>query len=234
VGSRFCAVVGGEQCWLAKPPRNRMCRCRSRRQNTRPTPVGLAPSACWRPFVILGRKDNTRFYQASPSELLGKSKRSVRSREALRATTRAQCEAKPLSKITRAVASIECGLQQKLFLGNLDAHRDWGHARDFVEGMWLMLQQDTPDDYVLATGESHSVRVRQDLDLTGKRIYVTPISQRETCLRKIRATRRGREPGFSVIHDQVPVTNHLMRHMTWPRQASRSLRNETLETNSPS
>jgi GDPmannose 4,6-dehydratase len=61
-------------------------------------------------------------------------------------------------KITRAVASIECGLQQKLFLGNLDATRDWGHARDFVEGMWLMLQQDAPDDYVLATGESHSVR----------------------------------------------------------------------------
>jgi GDPmannose 4,6-dehydratase len=61
-------------------------------------------------------------------------------------------------KITRAVASIECGLQQKLFLGNLNALRDWGHARDFVEGMWLILQQDTPDDYVLATGESHSVR----------------------------------------------------------------------------
>src|SRR5262245_15532311 len=61
-------------------------------------------------------------------------------------------------KITRAIASIECGLQQKLFLGNLDALRDWGHARDFVEGMWLILQQDTPDDYVLATGESHSVR----------------------------------------------------------------------------
>ena len=61
-------------------------------------------------------------------------------------------------KITRAVASIECGLQQKLFLGNLDAMRDWGHARDFVEGMWLILQQDKPDDYVLATGEAHSVR----------------------------------------------------------------------------
>jgi GDPmannose 4,6-dehydratase len=61
-------------------------------------------------------------------------------------------------KITRAVASIECGLQRKVFLGNLDATRDWGHARDFVEGMWLILQQDTPDDYVLATGESHSVR----------------------------------------------------------------------------
>ena len=61
-------------------------------------------------------------------------------------------------KITRAVAAIEVGLQQKLFLGNLNAERDWGHARDFVEGMWLMLQQPTPDDYVLATGEKHSVR----------------------------------------------------------------------------
>ncbi len=61
-------------------------------------------------------------------------------------------------KITRAVASIKSGLQQKVFLGNLDAMRDWGHARDFVEGMWLILQQDKPDDYVLATGESHSVR----------------------------------------------------------------------------
>jgi len=61
-------------------------------------------------------------------------------------------------KITRAVAAIERGLQDKLYLGNLDAKRDWGHARDFVEGMWLMLQQDVPDDYVLATGETHSVR----------------------------------------------------------------------------
>jgi GDPmannose 4,6-dehydratase len=61
-------------------------------------------------------------------------------------------------KITRAVASIQRGLQERLFLGNLDAMRDWGHAREFVEGMWLILQQDKPDDYVLATGESHSVR----------------------------------------------------------------------------
>jgi GDPmannose 4,6-dehydratase len=61
-------------------------------------------------------------------------------------------------KITRAVASIEYGLQKKLFLGNLDAMRDWGHARDFVEGMWLVVQEDEPDDYVLATGEAHSVR----------------------------------------------------------------------------
>ena len=61
-------------------------------------------------------------------------------------------------KITRAVAAIELGQQDKLYIGNLDARRDWGHARDYVRGMWLMLQQDQPDDYVLATGESHSVR----------------------------------------------------------------------------
>ena len=61
-------------------------------------------------------------------------------------------------KITRAVAAIQAGQQDKLYLGNLDAQRDWGHARDYVEGMWLMLQQDEPDDYVLATGEAHSVR----------------------------------------------------------------------------
>jgi GDPmannose 4,6-dehydratase len=61
-------------------------------------------------------------------------------------------------KITRAVAAIELGLQDKLYLGNLDAKRDWGHARDYVEGMWMILQQHEPDDYVLATGEAHTVR----------------------------------------------------------------------------
>jgi GDPmannose 4,6-dehydratase len=61
-------------------------------------------------------------------------------------------------KITRAVAAIERGLQDRLFLGNLDAKRDWGHARDYVEGMWLIVQQQEPDDFVLATGEMHSVR----------------------------------------------------------------------------
>jgi GDPmannose 4,6-dehydratase len=61
-------------------------------------------------------------------------------------------------KITRAVAAIELGLQDKLFLGNLDAKRDWGHARDYAEGMWRIVQQPTPDDYVLATGEARSVR----------------------------------------------------------------------------
>jgi GDPmannose 4,6-dehydratase len=61
-------------------------------------------------------------------------------------------------KITRAVARIKLGLQEKLYLGNLSARRDWGYAPDFVEGMWLMLQQDAPDDFVLATGETHSVQ----------------------------------------------------------------------------
>jgi GDPmannose 4,6-dehydratase len=61
-------------------------------------------------------------------------------------------------KITRAVAHIKAGLQDKLYLGNLDAKRDWGYAKEYVEAMWLMLQQDQPDDYVIATGETHSVR----------------------------------------------------------------------------
>jgi GDPmannose 4,6-dehydratase len=61
-------------------------------------------------------------------------------------------------KITRAIAHIKLGLQDKLYLGNLDAKRDWGYAPEFVEAMWLILQQDQPDDYVIATGETHSVR----------------------------------------------------------------------------
>lgn len=61
-------------------------------------------------------------------------------------------------KITRAVAHILAGMQDKLFLGNLDARRDWGYAPEYVEAMWMMLQQDQPDDYVIATGETHSIR----------------------------------------------------------------------------
>src|SRR3954465_1546433 len=75
-------------------------------------------------------------------------------------------------KITRAVAAIELGIQQKLYLGNLDATRDWGHARDYVEGMWMIVQQPQSDDYVLATGESHSVRefVEKSFARVGRRI----------------------------------------------------------------
>lgn len=61
-------------------------------------------------------------------------------------------------KITRAAVRIAAGMQEKTYLGNLDAKRDWGHAKDYIEGMYLMLQQDSPEDYVLATGETHSVR----------------------------------------------------------------------------
>jgi GDPmannose 4,6-dehydratase len=61
-------------------------------------------------------------------------------------------------KITRAVAAIKLGFQDKLYIGNLDAQRDWGHARDYVEGMWRIVQQDEPDDFVLATGETRKVR----------------------------------------------------------------------------
>src|ERR1700737_54290 len=142
---------------------------------------------------ILGRESQTRFYQASPSELFGKAREipqnestpfyprspyataklyahwiTVNYREAygmhasngilFNHESPIRGETFVTRKITRAVASIKCGLQKKLFLGNLDALRDWGHARDFVEGMWLMLQQDGPDDYGLATGETHSVR----------------------------------------------------------------------------
>ena len=78
-------------------------------------------------------------------------------------------------KITRAAARIKLGLQDKLFLGNLDAKRDWGFAGDYVEAMWLMLQQDKPDDFVIATGETHTVREFLDvafgaLDLDWKQV----------------------------------------------------------------
>jgi GDPmannose 4,6-dehydratase len=75
-------------------------------------------------------------------------------------------------KISRAVAAMQAGHRETLYLGNLDAQRDWGHARDFVKGMWLILQEDRPDDYVLATGEAHTVRefVEEAFAQTGCRI----------------------------------------------------------------
>jgi len=71
-------------------------------------------------------------------------------------------------KITRAVARIVAGKQKKLYLGNLDSKRDWGYAKDYIKAMWLMLQQDKPDDYVIATNETHSIR--EFLDLAFKRV----------------------------------------------------------------
>lgn len=75
-------------------------------------------------------------------------------------------------KVTRAAAAIEMGRQDKLYIGNLDATRDWGHARDYVEGMWMILQQEKPEDYVLATGEGHTVRelVEEAFLAIGRRI----------------------------------------------------------------
>ncbi|MDQ1636155.1 MAG: GDPmannose 4,6-dehydratase, partial [Frankiaceae bacterium] len=73
-------------------------------------------------------------------------------------------------KVTRAVARIALGLQESLALGNLEARRDWGFAGDYVEAMWRMLQQDEPDDYVVATGETHSIR--ELLDLAFKRVGI--------------------------------------------------------------
>jgi len=76
-------------------------------------------------------------------------------------------------KITRAVAAISLGLQETLYIGNLEAERDWGHARDYVDGMWRIVQQDEPDDYVLATGECHSVREFAEIAFaeTGAKIH---------------------------------------------------------------
>ncbi len=90
-------------------------------------------------------------------------------------------------KISLGVAAIELGLQRRLYLGNLDARRDWGHARDYVEGMWAILQQERPDDYVLATGETHSVREFVELAFghVGRRIEWdgTGIDEKGRCAR---------------------------------------------------
>lgn len=142
---------------------------------------------------ILGMEKETRFYQASTSELYGLVQEvpqkettpfyprspyavaklygywiTVNYREAygmhasngilFNHESPIRGETFVTRKITRSIARIETGLEETLYLGNLDAKRDWGHAKDYVEGMWKILQQDTPDDYVLATGETRSVR----------------------------------------------------------------------------
>lgn len=139
------------------------------------------------------RKDRTRFYQASTSELYGKVQETPQTETTPFYPRSPYGVAKIYSywivknyreayglhasngilfnhesprrgptfvtrKITRAVAKIHCGKEKRLILGNLDAKRDWGYAEDYVEGMWLMLQQKTPDDYVLATGVTTTVR----------------------------------------------------------------------------
>ncbi|MGH8640352.1 MAG: GDP-mannose 4,6-dehydratase, partial [Burkholderiales bacterium] len=142
---------------------------------------------------ILGLEKETRFYQASTSELYGKAAETpqkettpfyprspygvaklyaywitVNYREAygmfacngilFNHESPVRGETFVTRKITRAMARIKLGLEDCLYLGNLNAKRDWGHARDFVEAQWLVLQQDQPEDFVIATGEQHSVR----------------------------------------------------------------------------
>jgi GDPmannose 4,6-dehydratase len=142
---------------------------------------------------ILGLEQQTRFYQASSSELYGLVRETpqtektpfyprspyavaklyaywitVNYREAygmyacngilFNHESPLRGETFVTRKITRALARIKAGIQDRLYLGNLDARRDWGHARDYVEMQWLMLQQQSPQDYVIATGEQHSVR----------------------------------------------------------------------------
>ena len=154
---------------------------------------GLGPLRILEAMRILDLGNQTRFYQASTSELYGKAQTTPQSettpfyprspyavaklyaywmtvnyREAygfhasngilFNHESPVRGETFVTRKITRAIAAIEIGLQEKIFLGNLDAQRDWGHARDYVDGMWRIVQQDTPDDYVLATGETRSVR----------------------------------------------------------------------------
>ena len=99
---------------------------------------------------ILGLERKTRIYQASTSELFGLVQETPQSER--------RGETFVTRKITLAAARIAAGQQDKLYLGNLDALRDWGYARDYVECMWLMLQHDQPEDFVIATGEQHSVR----------------------------------------------------------------------------
>jgi GDPmannose 4,6-dehydratase len=152
----------------------------------------LGPLRMLEALRILGLEDQTRFYQASTSEMFGNVPApqdeatpfhprspygvaklygywiTVNYRESygfhasngilFNHESPIRGETFVTRKISRAVAAIELGLQDRLYLGNLDSRRDWGHARDYVEGMWQMLQQDAPGDYVLATGESHSVR----------------------------------------------------------------------------
>ena len=147
---------------------------------------------------ILDRGADTRFYQASTSELFGNAQESPQNENTPFRPSSPYAVAKLYAywitvnyrqaysfyacngilfnhegptrgetfvtrKITRGIAAIELGYEDKIYLGNLDAERDWGHARDYVEGMWLTLQQDKPDDYVLATGESMSVRTFVEL-----------------------------------------------------------------------
>jgi GDPmannose 4,6-dehydratase len=114
-------------------------------------------------------------------------------------------------KITRALARISQGLQECLYLGNLDARRDWGHAREYVEIQWLMLQQSEPDDYVIATGRQHTVK--QFVDAAAARLGVTLSWEGEGVdqIGVVAAVRGTRSPGVSVGQTVVRVDRRYFR-----------------------
>lgn len=155
--------------------------------------TGLGTLRLLEAIRIIGREKETRFYQASTSELFGLTTEAPQSEETpfhprspygvaklysywicvnyreaygmfacngilFNHESPVRGETFVTRKITRALARIKLGLQDKLYLGNLNAKRDWGHAGDYVKAQWLMLQQDEPEDFVIATGEQHSVR----------------------------------------------------------------------------
>jgi GDPmannose 4,6-dehydratase len=161
---------------------------------------------------LLGLENKTRFYQASTSELYGKTQQvpqsettpfyprspygcaklyaywiTVNYREAYNLyacngilfnhESPIRGETFVTRKITRGLARIYLGLQERLYIGNLNALRDWGHAKDYVEMQWLMLQQDAPDDFVIATGEQHSVK--EFIELTAKELGIAIQWERE-------------------------------------------------------
>ena len=134
-------------------------------------------------------------------------------------------------KITRAVGRIRAGLQRKLYLGNLDAYRDWGFAGDYVEAMWLMLQQDHPDDFVVATGESHSVRefleVAFDYAMLDWREYVE-IDPRYFRPSEVNHLRGNPEKARRVLGWQPRVTFTELITMMVDHDSERALQEKTL------
>ena len=111
-------------------------------------------------------------------------------------------------KITRAVARMKLGLEKKLYLGNLGAKRDWGHAKDFIRAMWLVLQQDHPDDYVIATGESHTVR---ELVETAFKEIGAEIMWRGKGVEEVGIVGRVTRDEWAVTSDALPVTSDKLR-----------------------
>jgi GDPmannose 4,6-dehydratase len=195
---------------------------------------------------FLGLEKNTRFYQASTSELYGLVQESpqrettpfyprspyavaklyaywitVNYREAygmyacngilFNHESPRRGETFVTRKITRGLANIAQGLEKQLFLGNLDALRDWGHARDYVEMQWLMLQQDKPEDYVIATGRQHSVR--HFIELAARELGIEIAWQGEGVAERgvIAAVTGDKAPGVAIGQPIVAVDSQYFR-----------------------